>query len=70
MTGVILGATLAAAAWLGTGPEFRGVSILTLVSHLPLAVVDGLVTASVVVFLRKVRPELLEAPLLAPATAG
>jgi ABC-type Co2+ transport system permease subunit len=34
---------------------------------LAVALVEGLVTGSVVLFLRKVRPELLEAPLLAPS---
>jgi hypothetical protein len=37
------------------------------VANLPAAVADGLVTGGAVMFLRKVRPELLEAPLLVPA---
>jgi ABC-type Co2+ transport system permease subunit len=36
------------------------------VAHLPMVVIEGLVTAQVAVFLRKVRPELLEAPVLPP----
>ena len=31
-----------------------------LAAHLPLAVIEGLVTGSVVVLVRKVRPELLD----------
>jgi ABC-type Co2+ transport system permease subunit len=34
--------------------------------HVGVCAVEGLITASVVMFLRKVRPELLSAPLLAP----
>jgi len=35
--------------------------------HFAVAVVEGLVTGSVVVFIRKVRPELLSSPLLVPS---
>ena len=31
-----------------------------------VAVVEGLITGSVVLFLHKVRPQLLDSPLLAP----
>jgi ABC-type Co2+ transport system permease subunit len=34
--------------------------------HLPVALIEGLVTGSVVVLLRQVRPEVLRAPLLVP----
>ena len=44
--------------------EFRTLSQAVVGAYLGVAVIEGLVTASAVVFLRKVRPELLEAPLL------
>jgi cobalt/nickel transport system permease protein len=65
--GVLLAALLAASALWITGEQFRLFAGTVVGVHLAVAVVEGLVTGSVVVFLRKVRPELLEAPLLVPA---
>lgn len=65
-TAVVLGALLTAGALLAVGDEFRAVCQTVLIAHLPVALIEGLVTGSVVLFLRKVRPELLRAPLLAP----
>jgi len=62
---ILMGAFLAAGALWAAGAEFRMFSKLVVLGHLPIVVVEGLVTGSVVVLLRKVRPELLEAPLLA-----
>jgi len=64
-TGIVLGASLAAAALLLSGEQFRELGYGLLIANLPLAVLEGLVTGSVVVLLRKVCPELLEAPVLA-----
>lgn len=46
-----------------TGRAFAGVAILGFWPHLVLMVTEGLVTASAVAFLRRVRPALLAAPL-------
>jgi cobalt/nickel transport system permease protein len=62
---VLLSAVLTAAAWWSAGRQFWPVSVAALSANLPVAVVEGLVTGSAVLFLRRVRPELLEAPLLA-----
>ena len=59
-----LAACLVALALWASGEEFALLAKTVLVAHLPVAVIEGLVAGSVVVFLRKVRPELLEAPLL------
>jgi cobalt/nickel transport system permease protein len=64
--GVLLAALLTAAALCVAGEEFGPFAGALVIFHLPLAAVEALVTGSVVVFLRKVRPELLEAPLLVP----
>ena len=64
--GILLGLVLWAAAMTAARPEFQAFSQAAVVAHSGLAVIEGLVTASAVAFLRKVRPELLEAPL-APA---
>jgi cobalt/nickel transport system permease protein len=66
-TAILLGAVLHVGVLLAAGQEFEDFAKLVALLHLPLAAVEGLVTGSVVVLLRKVRPELLEAPLLAPA---
>jgi cobalt/nickel transport system permease protein len=64
--GIVLGALLGAGSLLAAGRPFEQPAYLFLLAHLPLALIEGLVTGSVVVLLRKVRPELLEAPLLMP----
>jgi cobalt/nickel transport system permease protein len=62
---VLLGAVLNAAALALSGKEFQMVAGAALAAHLVIAPFEGLITAVAVVFLRKVRPELLDAPLLA-----
>ena len=54
----------ASALWV-TGEEFELFAKGVFVAYLVVAAVEGLVTGSAVVFLRKVRPELLKAPFLA-----
>jgi cobalt/nickel transport system permease protein len=67
VTGVLLGILLVAGSLLAAGEGFRVLSGLTVLEHLPVMVIEGLVTGSTVVFVRRVRPELLEAPLLSTA---
>ena len=62
----VLGAMLLSAALVAVGEGFARVSQLVFALLVSLAPVEGLVTASAVVFLRKVRPELLEAPVWRP----
>lgn len=62
--GIVLGSVLVSMALLGAGEHFAAVWKLVVVYHLPVAMIEGAVTATVLMFLRKVRPELLEAPLL------
>ena len=62
---VVLSAVLTGGAWWSAGKEFWVVSLAAVSANLPVAVVEGFVTGSAVLFLRRVRPELLEAPLLA-----
>jgi cobalt/nickel transport system permease protein len=66
--GILLGAALGGTALLLAGGDyFKQLSYAFVGFHLLLIGIEGLVTGSVVVLLRKVRPELLEAPLLAPS---
>jgi cobalt/nickel transport system permease protein len=66
-TGVALGAALMAGALIGAQSEYKLLGGVIFVSNLVAAAVEALVTASVVLFLRKVRPELLQ-PLEQPST--
>lgn len=63
---ILLAALLTASALRIAGEEFKLFAGAVLAFHVPAAAVEGLVTGSVVLFLRKVRPEMLEAPLFAP----
>lgn len=47
-----------------SGKEFVGAITAIFVAHIPVMIIEGFVTGSVMVFLHKVRPELLRAPLL------
>jgi len=56
-----------------TGTEFRNAAGLVLAAHLPIMIVEGLVTGGAVGFLRRVRPEALGIGTRAapePATSG
>jgi len=66
-TAVLLGAALNAGSLTLAGKHFREIGMVVAALHVPLAGIEGLVTGSVVVLLRKVRPELLDAPLLVSA---
>lgn len=58
--GAVLGAGLMTAATLAlTGDGFLHAAGLVLAAHLPIALVEGVVTASALTFLLKVKPELL-----------
>jgi len=59
---VLVGAALLAAVLAAAGKGFERLAQAVLLAHVPVAVVEGLVTSSAVAFLRKVRPALLEAP--------
>lgn len=71
----VIGATVGAAASLGTGlmivaclaassADFAAAARVIAATYLPLAVVEGLVTAAALVFLRRVRPDILPARAL------
>ncbi|NLY00692.1 MAG: cobalt transporter CbiM [Rhodopirellula sp.] len=61
---IVLGAMIVALALLGAGEQFAAVWKLVILAQLPIAAIEGLITSTVLVFLRKVRPELLQSPLL------
>ena len=44
--------------WL-SGEQFLGIAQALVLAHLPLAVIEGLITLAAVQFLRKVKPDIL-----------
>ncbi len=58
-TAVFMSAVIAGAALMFTEENFLKVAALIVAAHLPVMVVEGLITAFCVEFLRKVRPEIL-----------
>ena len=63
-TAIILGALLTGASLVLAGKQFEMAGAMMALGYLPLVLIEGFVTGSVVVLVRKVRPELLNAPLL------
>ncbi|MDO8723513.1 MAG: cobalt transporter CbiM, partial [Syntrophales bacterium] len=60
VTGVGVGALLVALTLVSTGESFLPVARLVLFAHLPVMVVEGIITAFCVTFLKRVKPEILE----------
>jgi len=58
--GVGGGAFLIAVSLVSTGEAFLNVAKLTLLSHLPVMIIEGVITSFCVIFLKKVKPEILE----------
>ena len=56
---VALGECMLAGSLALSGEGLRAAAATVFVAHLPLVLIEGFITASVVLFLRKVRPELL-----------
>jgi cobalt/nickel transport system permease protein len=57
---VLLSAILAAIALSFTGEAFIKIAKLIIVAHLPIMIIEGILTAFCIGFLRKVRPEILD----------
>ena len=55
LSGIIVGLSL-----IFTEENFLAVSGLILAAHIPVMIIEGIVTAACVAFLRKVRPEMLQ----------
>ena len=58
---ILLGAVLIGVSLVFTGESFLEVAELTIAAHVPVMIVEGVLTAFCVMFLRKVKPELLRA---------
>jgi cobalt/nickel transport system permease protein len=58
--GILGSGLLLALALATTGESFYTVAYLALTAHVPILVIEGLVTCFAVSFLQKVKPEILE----------
>jgi len=58
--GVFLGSILLATSLIFTGESFMEVAKLTVIAHLPVMVIEGILTVFCISFLKKVKPEILE----------
>ena len=59
-TAILLSGLLVAAALVFTGQGFLEVAAMVLVAHIPVMIIEGIITLFVFLFLEKVRPEMLE----------
>lgn len=57
---ILLSALLVAAALISTGQAFLQVAELAVLAHVPVMLIEGTVTLFIFLFLKKVRPEMLE----------
>jgi len=61
---VVCSLALLAASLIATGRPLVEIAKLVSVFHIPIVLVEGFITGAMVGFLRRVRPELLRAPVL------
>jgi cobalt/nickel transport system permease protein len=59
-TAIFLSGLIVAAALITTGQAFVQVAKLVLLAHIPIMIIEGVITLFVFQFLKKVRPEILE----------
>lgn len=60
--GILLSGLMVSGTLFLCGREFVGAATAILVAHLPVMVVEGIITGSVVAFLHRVQPEMLVGP--------
>ncbi len=65
---ITLSGLMVAASLVFTEEPFLEAAKIVLLFHLPIMIVEGIVTVFIVGFLRKVKPEVLEAPYAKPKT--
>ena len=59
-TAILLSGLLVAVALIGTGEAFWQVAKLAVLSHIPVMIIEGVITLFIFLFIKKVRPEMLE----------
>jgi cobalt/nickel transport system permease protein len=59
---IVLSGLMVAACLVFSEESFREAAQIVLLAHIPVMVAEGVLTALIIGFLRKVKPEVLEAP--------
>ncbi|MFZ0052402.1 MAG: cobalt transporter CbiM [Desulfobaccales bacterium] len=59
-TSILLSGLLVAVALITTGEAFLPAAELVLVVHIPIMIIEGFITMFILLFLKKVKPEMLE----------
>ena len=59
-TAILLSGLLVAVALITTGEAFLETAELVLLAHIPIMIIEGVITLFIFLFLRKVKPEMLE----------
>jgi len=59
-TSILLSGLLVAVALITTGEAFLEAAELLLLAHIPIMIIEGFITMFILLFLRKVKPEMLE----------
>jgi cobalt/nickel transport system permease protein len=57
---ILLSGLLVAVALIGTGQAFWQVAKLAVLAHIPVMIIEGVITLFIFLFIKKVRPEMLE----------
>lgn len=60
MTGIAAGSLIIAMTLISTGESFINVARVIIIAHIPVMIIEGIVTAFCILFLKKVKPEILE----------
>jgi cobalt/nickel transport system permease protein len=59
VTGILLGGLIVALFLISTGEQFIVAAKLFIVAHFPVMLVEGILTAFIVIFIRRIKPEVL-----------
>jgi cobalt/nickel transport system permease protein len=60
VTGVLLGGIIVALFLISTGEQFVAVAKLFVIVHFPVMLIEGVLTVFIVMFIRRIKPEVLE----------
>ena len=60
VTAILLSGLLVAVALISTGQAFFQVAEMVVLAHIPIMIIEGIITLFIFLFLQKVRPEMLE----------
>lgn len=58
-TGIFLGGMIVALLLISTGEQFIAAAKLFVAAHFPVMIVEGILTAFIIVFIRRIKPEIL-----------